>query len=932
MSTDEILRQIPSAEHPSDGSTRRSNSHGDSVSGSDSEMLPLTPSSGIVSRPGTDDEAAVKKDHEVINVDMIHGTEQTAATGMEVDTQAQNDPQQAVVEEEDEAAQYTQPAEFYPHEHVNKQILSWTIEAGVGCTPQEDPYATRGIPVFRPSMEEFADFEGYMEKVAPWGHRSGIVKVIPPKEWTESLPPITAEQLDHVKIKGAIQQNMQGRAGMYRANNIEKNKMKGLSVKDWWEKCQSKAHQGPGPKDIALGVRGRQEESSPSKRSTAGKRKRSMSVASSKGVTADSVSVRDDTGKEDTSKPTDDIETMSSDLSSRLTTEEPMKETETITDPWYRTFDLLKDWLPPDTTLEDFNVDACRELERKFWRGLSIGEPSWYGADLKGSLFTEDTTAWNVASLPNVLNRLNLKRKVPGVNTPYLYFGMWAAAFAWHVEDMDLYSINYIHAGAPKFWYAIPQGKAETFERHMAVSPSKLGGDSCRPNFLVQKQGEFVITYPKGYHAGFNGGFNIAESINFALEDWIDIGRRAKVCKCESHSVVIDIDRILQESELRNAADQQRAERRRLAELRKQGKLITSKRAPSGPSGGRMRLIPEVVVPRMAKPKYSCVFCPHLSTAGLLPIHKPSDKIRSLVKDPNAKPMAHVACARCIPELSIGTIEEDQAEDQAYIKKRAVVMGTEEITKERWSLKCSTCTDPNKAKMGAKIQCVKGKCARAYHVTCAMEDSEVEFEEVEVQEWVCKKAPPAELIPIVTNGETSTTAMDIDAPPVTEPAGQKQYSLVKIVHTKLFCPTHNATLQTARRHASRALLRDEILRLPVGYPIVVRSASGNFESYLLFLSEKDETAGVVGDDGSPEVVKWSQLELHPDGNKALEPVPTSSSFLFLRSPLGVLLLISHILTADASPVDFANVALTPEMIRMLSSNRLLQMALQSVAV
>lgn len=99
-----------------------------------------------------------------------------------------------------------------------------------------------------------------------------------------------------------------------------------------------------------------------------------------------------------------------------------------------------------------------------------------------------------------------------------------------------------------------------------------------------------------------------------------------------------------------------------------------------------MRLIPEVVVPRIAKPKYSCVFCPHPSTAGLLPIHEPSEKIRSLVKDPNAKPMAHIACARCIPELSIGTIDEDQTEDQAHVRKRAVVMGTEDVAKERWSL------------------------------------------------------------------------------------------------------------------------------------------------------------------------------------------------------------------------------------------------------
>ncbi|KAF7203799.1 lysine-specific demethylase 4A isoform X1 [Nothobranchius furzeri] len=203
------------------------------------------------------------------------------------------------------------------------------------------------------------------------------------------------------------------------------------------------------------------------------------------------------------------------------------------------------------------------DLERKFWKNLTINPPL-YGADVSGTLYDPDVTEWNISCLNTILDTVENESgvKIKGVNTPYLYFGMWKSAFAWHTEDMDLYSINYLHYGEPKSWYVVPpeHGKrlerlakgffpgnaqnCEAFLRHKMtlISPSILKKFSVPFQKVTQEAGQFIITFPFAYHAGFNHGFNCAESTNFATHRWIDYGKQASLCSCRQDMVRISMD------------------------------------------------------------------------------------------------------------------------------------------------------------------------------------------------------------------------------------------------------------------------------------------------------------------------------------------------------------------------------------------------------
>ncbi|XP_037229376.1 lysine-specific demethylase 4C isoform X2 [Falco biarmicus] len=305
------------------------------------------------------------------------------------------------------------------------------------------------IMTFRPSMDEFREFNKYLAYMESQGaHRAGVAKVIPPKEWK---PRKHYNDIEELVIPAPIQQIVTGQAGLFTQYNIQK---KPMTVKEFKQLANSDKYCTP------------------------------------------------------------------------------------------RYIDY-------------------EDLERKYWKNLTFVAPI-YGADISGSIYDEGIEEWNIAHLNTILDVVeeDCGISIEGVNTPYLYFGMWKTTFAWHTEDMDLYSINYVHFGEPKSWYAVPpeHGKrlerlaqgffpsssqgCDAFLRHKMtlISPSVLKKYGIPFDKVTQEAGEFVITFPYGYHAGFNHGFNCAESTNFATVRWIDYGKAAKLCTCMKDMVTISMD------------------------------------------------------------------------------------------------------------------------------------------------------------------------------------------------------------------------------------------------------------------------------------------------------------------------------------------------------------------------------------------------------
>ncbi|KAF8108916.1 hypothetical protein N665_0104s0227 [Sinapis alba] len=371
-------------------------------------------------------------------------------------------------------------------------------------------------PVFYPSSEEFEDTFSYIAKIRPLAEPFGICRIVPPSNWS---PPCL------------------------------------LKEKSIWE--DTKFHTRVQNVELLQN----REPTTKKKKHKGRKRKRGFSrISSSKRRPAASVS----------SPETKEEELYGFNSGPDFTLEEFEKYDRYFKDSYFE----RKEGNVDDTK----RSPSIEEIEGEYWRIVEKASDEvevevYYGADLEkrvlGSGFERgETSGWNLNNLPRLsASLLSFEHgDISGVLVPWLYVGMCFSSFCWHVEDHHLYSVNYNHFGDPKVWYGVPGSHATSLEKVMKkylpalfdetpdllhglvtqFSPSILKDEGVPVYRAVQHAGEYVLTFPRAYHAGFNSGFNCAEAVNFATVDWLSHGQHAvELLSKENKKTSVSHDKLL---------------------------------------------------------------------------------------------------------------------------------------------------------------------------------------------------------------------------------------------------------------------------------------------------------------------------------------------------------------------------------------------------
>ncbi|XP_047316083.1 putative lysine-specific demethylase JMJ16 isoform X2 [Impatiens glandulifera] len=378
------------------------------------------------------------------------------------------------------------------------------------------------VPVFYPSEEEFQDTLNYIESIRLRAEKYGICRIVPPPSWKPPCPLKEKNIWEGSKFHTRIQRvdKLQNRDSLKRTLKV----------------------------------------STTNKRR---KKRRCMKMGVECGSSADDVLGSCEAGIYE--EPIFGFEP-----GPEFTLDTFQKYADDFKAQYFRLTDSNAVQVGDIAKVQEQYEPSVGDIEGEYWR--IVEKPTeeikvFYGADLDTGVFGSGfpnlsdrgegsnsdvkyvKSGWNLNNFPRLPGSVLTYESsdISGVLVPWLYIGMCFSSFCWHVEDHHLYSLNYMHWGASKLWYGVPGQDAIKLEAAMKkhlpqlfqeqpdllhklvtqLSPAILRSEGVSVYRCVQNEGEFVLTFPRAYHSGFNCGFNCAEAVNVAPVDWLPHGQNA---------------------------------------------------------------------------------------------------------------------------------------------------------------------------------------------------------------------------------------------------------------------------------------------------------------------------------------------------------------------------------------------------------------------
>ncbi|GMI79149.1 Jumonji domain-containing protein 16 [Hibiscus trionum] len=375
-------------------------------------------------------------------------------------------------------------------------------------------------PVFYPTEKEFEDTLKYIASIRPKAEQFGICRIVPPSSWKPPCPLREKNIWENSRFVTRVQRvdKLQNRGSMRKMSKVNSNIRR--------------------------------------------KRRRCMRMAVDCGSDSGNIAWSSDAGF-------CEVERFGFEPGPEFTLDKFQNYADDFKAQYFRRRENDVDMKGKMNILPDHHEPSVENIEGEYWRIVEKATEEievFYGADLETGVFGSGfpnkssqvgfassekyiKSGWNLNNFPRLPGSvLNYESSdISGVLVPWLYVGMCFSSFCWHVEDHHLYSMNYMHWGAPKIWYGVPGKDApkleEAMKKHLPdlfdeqpdllhklvtqLSPSILKSEGVPVYRCVQHAGEFVLTFPRAYHAGFNCGFNCAEAVNVAPVDWLPHGQIA---------------------------------------------------------------------------------------------------------------------------------------------------------------------------------------------------------------------------------------------------------------------------------------------------------------------------------------------------------------------------------------------------------------------